>query len=449
MENTQYLFFGKSCTNNLISLVPATSNTPAISNDPTPSVNIYKIEHGGIEYRFLEEKLSRINIPTINNINNYTDNELCMYITTLLSSFLDESFIPHLVNTQTMKEWKKCFTHVTFDPVNNYETNESVGDKIMSYTFKTFVYMKIPDITDGELSNLDQLYMSTNLQSYISNRMKLSYWLKRHKDVQPTSEKRQEDILEAFFGTIDTILIKNPSYGYGFGVKICLKFFEKIFQIDHLQANRDYEPPKTFFQQFFKRLGIPSNIDGFVESKPEEVIDESGNVKQFIELKLTKVSIDILKRLNKLPKQTTWNDKAGTKKEVSSKLYLQAAASLYEAGITSKWIVEFKHMQDNKNINEEFEYNNDIMATFGKNFNWYQALVFKAQQIDPNVKDVIIKNSYTDLKTVIYQIIGITNTTKKVMYSRSFEKSKNEKKNKQMVDTVVSALRSNWSNNIN
>lgn len=429
MEITRDLFFGKSCTSNLISLVPATNvNVTSI----VPSVNIYNIEHGGIQYQFLEDKLKAANIRSPTG-NEYTENELCKYITTLLSSFLDESFIPHLVNTETMKEWNKCFTHVTFDPINNYETNESVGDKVMSYTFKTFVYMKIPDVTDGELNNLDQLYMSTNLQSYISKHMKLSHWLKKHKDVQVTSEKRQEDVLEAFFGTIDTILIKNPNFGYGFGVKICLKFFEKIFRLDDLQANRNYEPPKTFFQQIFQRLGIPSETPGFIEVK--DTVNENGIDKPFIELRLTPISIRILNQLGKMPKQITWNYKAGTKKEASSKLYLQAAASLYDAGITSEWIIEYKSTKDKEVISD---------ALGG---GWYERLLSKVQQFDPDVKDVVIKNTYTDLKTVIYQIIGVTRTTKNIVFSHSFDKGKSgTDKNHQLVHTVGFALddTKNW-----
>ena len=423
MENTQSLFFGKTCTGNRISLVPANNNN--VITNIRPIVNIYRIEHGGIQHRFLEEKLKDISIPMG---NEYTENELCNYITALLSSFLDESIIPHLVNTETMKEWNKCFTHVTFDPVNNYETYESVGDKVMSYTFKTFVYMKIPDITDGELNNLDQLYMSTNLQSYISNHMRLSYWLKKHRDVQVTSEKRQEDVLEAFFGTIDTILIKNTNFGYGFGVKTCLKFFEKIFSLEDLQANRIYEPPKTFFQQVFQRLGIPSDTPGFIEL-PARVVTDSGGDKQLIELKLTDVSIRVLSYLGKLPKQTNWNYRAGTKKEASSKLYLQAASSFYDAGITSEWIIEYKATKDKEIVS-------DALGD-----GWYGLILSKVQRLDPDVKDVVIKNTYTDLKTVIYQIIGVTSNTKKIIFSYSFDKGKSgNDKNNQLVSTVRFAL---------
>ena len=218
-------------------------------------------------------------------------------------------------------------------------------------------------------------------------------------------------------------------------MKVCLKFFEKIFRLDNLQANRNYEPPKTFFQQVFQRLGIPPETPGFIEVR--NTITENGVDKPFIELKLTEVSKRILTHIGKLPKQTTWNYKAGTKKEASSKLYLQAASSLYEAGITSEWIIEYKTNKDKYVISE----------ALGNG--WYDRLLLKAQQIDADIKDVIVKNSYTDIKTVIYQIIGVTNTTKKIVFSNSFEKGRSgggSDKNHQLVYTVGFALddRKNW-----
>ena len=77
--------------------------------------------------------------------DDYTDDELCVYLKILLGTFVESNKIGYLVNTSTMVLWRKCFTSVSYDPNpdSNYETLESVGDKILSYVFKNLFIQKI------------------------------------------------------------------------------------------------------------------------------------------------------------------------------------------------------------------------------------------------------------------------------------------------------------------
>ena len=192
----------------------------------------------------------------------YKKAELYGYLNKLFSRFVEKSKIPYIINKATMPEWEKCFTHITYNPNvgENYETLESVGDKILSYCFKTFLYKKYPNITASQLNNLDQHYMSTHLQAMLSSSsMGLTNWLKVQGNVPRTSEKIQEDVLEAFFGTIDTIFVKNPNFGLGFGVRVCMKFVEKVFDIE---MDMEIEPSKTFVKQLFVQIGVPDGVSG-------------------------------------------------------------------------------------------------------------------------------------------------------------------------------------------
>ena len=141
-------------------------------------------------------------------LDAYSDNELYKYLALLLSKFLEREHIAAILNKDTISFWRTCFTHVSYDPNydKNYESLESVGDKILSYTFKTYLYGKYDKITASQLNNLDQHYMSTHLQALVSSKMGLSNWLRVKGDVPKGSEKIKEDLLEAFFGTIETPL---------------------------------------------------------------------------------------------------------------------------------------------------------------------------------------------------------------------------------------------------
>ena len=185
--------------------------------------------------------ISSLNTEFLGNVGtmtpskpNYSDKEFYKYLLQLLSTFLEKDKISAILNKETMKCWRTCFTHVSYDPNydQNYETLESVGDKILSYTFKTYLYQRYPDISASQLNNLDQHYMSTHLQALVSAKMGLTNWLRVNGEVPRSSEKIREDVLEAFFGTIDTIF--NRKFGIGYGVKTCMKFINKLFDFDYL-----------------------------------------------------------------------------------------------------------------------------------------------------------------------------------------------------------------------
>lgn len=316
---------------------------------------------------------------------NYSDKELYKYLYELLSMFLEKDKISALLNKESMKIWKKCFTHITYDPDYNYEALESVGDKVLSYTFKTMLYQKFPDITASELNNLDQHYMSTHLQSVVSAKMGLSNWLRVGGEVPKTSEKIREDMYESFFGAIDTIMIK--TYGLGYGVRVCMKFMEKIFDIEF---NRDIEPAKTFVFQIFERLGDKEGIT----TKTEQVARDDESVVWQAKVTLNETGLELLRKagkdLGRTPKM--WSVVKMTKKPVEQAVYSEVMYYLLERGITTKWVQEVKR-------------DTVIDTQIGRRN--YEQVLAKARSINPKINKVNVIETYKSkpAKTV-YQIIG-------------------------------------------
>jgi len=356
------------------------------------------------------KKIGSLNTEFLGNIGrktpsktDYSDKELFKYLHEILSTFLDTDKIPTILNKQSMELWKSCFTHITYDPDHNYETLESVGDKVLSYTFKTMLYQKFPDITASELNNLDQHYMSTHLQSLMSAKMGLTNWLRVNGEVPKTSEKIREDLYEAFFGTIDTIMIKK--YGVGYGVRVCMKFMEKMFDIEF---NRDIEPAKTFVFQIFERLG---NKEGIDSSTVQKIQDDESAVWCTTVI-INSLGLDLLRKAGKdlgmTPKK--WTATKMTKKPVEQAVYAEVMYYLLERGITSKWVQEIKR---------------DTVVDTQIGQENYRQILYKAKNINSKINKIEVIEAYKSkpAKTV-YQIIGFAENKKIVLETISSHEDK-------------------------
>ena len=262
----------------------------------------------------------------------YSDVDLYKYLKRLFLTFMDESKIKFIINKKTMFEWRKCFTHKTFDPnINmNYETHESVGDKVLSYCFKTFLYKRYPNITASQLNNLDQYYMSTHLQALLSSSMGLTNWLRVKGNVPRNSEKIQEDVLEAFFGTIDTIFMKNPNFGMGFGARVCMRFVERAFDID---MDLSVEPGKTYVKQTFVELGSKDGINEIVrQNESTNMWEVAITINQEGASTLARNGIRIDPR-----RQYRFTSAKFTRKPAEQEAYGKTMNFLRQIGVTREW----------------------------------------------------------------------------------------------------------------
>ena len=211
--------------------------------------------------------------------------------------------------------------------------------------------------------------------------MGLDQWLRAEEGVKHTSEKIKEDLLEALFGTIDTILMRNTAFGYGFGARVCMKFLERLFTRDSLQLNRFYEPPKTYFQQLFQRL-FGTQKTGWVEETKD-------NGNQYI-VTITQEGINKLAEENKTIDQRQWVARANTSKVAEAQAYRLAARHLYGKGITTDWVDAIKYNRDIKVFSIPVQ----------------RKMILNAREIDNDIISVKIINTYTSVTSFVFQIIG-------------------------------------------
>lgn len=378
---------GESIEYSLDDLVLPKTPPPLEEENRTPSLNLNTAF------------LGNIGSQAPSSMGDYDDNELCGYIYLVLSSFLEKEKIPVILNKETVGLWRQAMTHVTYHPDNNYDALEAVGDKILSYSFKTYLYRRYPGITAEQLNNLDQHYMSTNMQSAVSTSMGLPNWLRAAPGVPNTSEKIREDLMESFFGVIDTIMIKR--YGLGFGAKICMKFMEKLFE--NVTLNLDIEIPKTFVHQLFKRLnidfsdGYPDN--SYVSTYSTTQLDFGFTTRIFI----GQDALNVFRKYNKDigTDPLNFTQTRSTKKPAEFAAYSQVMYYLVGKGITARWAKGIK--------------NREMISDDDRQF-----ILSKAKLRFPSISSISVEETYRGTDVSILQILGEMNGQRIIVYTRSY-----------------------------
>ena len=364
---------------------------PVITAPSFKEEEVSKLPRGssGLNVEFLED--IGVFAPTS---DSYSDNELYAYLAQLLSKFLEKSHIAAILNKGTISFWRTCFTHVSYDPNydKNYESLESVGDKILSYTFKTYLYGKYDNITASQLNNLDQHYMSTHLQALVSSRMGLTNWLRVKGEVPKGSEKIKEDLLEAFFGTIDTLFIKK--FGIGYGVKTCMKFIQKLF-LD-VDLNMNIEIPRTFVSQIFDRLSAKEHYEATTEQKTD-------NTGWITRIRIKETALRIFENLGTPLSNTPllFTESRPTKKPTEYAAFTKVMMFLINKGVTSAWVKEVKRKEM-------------IKTQIGEDI--YLRVLAKAQNINQDIARIDVLETYKSkpAKTV-FQIVGTTSQGVKIV----------------------------------
>lgn len=333
--------------------------------------------------------------------------DLYKYIVALLGKFVDRNYVQYIINKQNIDLWMSCFTHKTFDPNEgkNYESLEAVGDKILSYTFKTYLYRTYPKITASQLNNIDQQYMSTHYQSMVSEVMGLTNWLRVGGDVPRSSEKIREDLLESFFGCLDTALIRNEKAGLGFGARFCMKFIEKVFD---MTINMDVEPAKTYVQQTFQQLGIAKG-SGYTFSTNENEVDNT--IETQVTIFIEGIQYLINKGVKIPPRQMTFKSKKMTKKPSEEAAFSDTMFFLLNNGINRKWINNIKKERMIDDIGRSTY--NAVLAKLGEEY-----------------KNITFEETYNSkVAKSVYQIIATKeNDEKEIIYTMNYKSSRGENK---------------------
>lgn len=241
--------------------------------DPEPLVTEVKKEE--VKTNELPKEVAKVNdqILTLTDLPRISNeaksnlgsaewvSELQNYIRSILQKFItDKAMCDQLVDSTNMSIWVKCFTHKSIDPdeSRNYEPLETVGDAVLGYAFKMFIYEKLGSaVTSHQMQTYVSRYMSKGWQGEVANKtFKFQEWV---YTLNPATLSVREDLLEAFTGAIhETANNIRPFLGAYLGRKFVNFICSKIV----FGSIEETEPPKTQLKQIFERaFGGQDHID--------------------------------------------------------------------------------------------------------------------------------------------------------------------------------------------
>jgi dsRNA-specific ribonuclease len=251
-----------------------------------------------------------------------------------------ESHRAQMVSDEAMKVWVPCFTHESYDPNpgHNYEELEFLGDHSMEFSFVKYLYKTIPNITRSEMSDLKSKYISKAFQGQVGWKLGLNKWVRIRVE---NNIHVSEDLLEAFFGGLDTVgdMVFKFGAGAGLSYNMIVIMFKDI-TIDR-KLGKKAKNPKTQVKELFEKLhwgvaketvqeGPNNTVTGTVSFTPEAIED------------LRKLGVNITTPI--LAVET-----ARTKKMAFTNAYPVVLENLTKIGITEDWVEKFKGDKDLNN----------------------------------------------------------------------------------------------------
>jgi hypothetical protein len=389
-------------------------------------------------------KLSKYNLPTskrwIQDFYNYL-RDLMMRVFPKGR----EKLIDVILTQKTLKShWIPCFTHWSANPNpgKNYESVETIGDSVMNYCFKFYFKQREPSADQERISNQNQKYMSKKFQSRVSKEMNLPKWLIL-KGIPADRMDNSEDLLEAFCGTIDSLLYESSQKGgnktMGYGTIVVYNMMKLIFDDYQFQEEKksSTEPDRTFVEQTFSGQAFR-----VIESQPYTNLPRPKDIPMDVWTKTVKKINDFWVPLgfNKVTVSKDTKDHRGISREVSQtrdgKTTVKISilkdyaiiARRYGIDIPPEEIVIGKSTKNTQKIAEKEAYakGKDFLIRKGMTREWRESqnkkkkrsaimnmeLVYeKAKKEFPEiVEEPIVKRSKEmkigGVDTVIYQIIG-------------------------------------------
>jgi dsRNA-specific ribonuclease len=164
--------------------------------------------------------------------------------------------------------WVSAFTTDSYDPFNNYDVLEKLGDTVLKTTFTEYLLNRFKDkvdsgqINEKGISNLVIEYTSKIRQAGLSSTLGLPKYVRINKNL-PISVHISEDLFEALYGAI---FKTGNNIRQGYGYILAYEMTKYIFDpIDILTAYL-YDPAKTFVIQTFSSLGW-GNAPKVIKSK--------------------------------------------------------------------------------------------------------------------------------------------------------------------------------------
>jgi dsRNA-specific ribonuclease len=282
--------------------------------------------------------------------------DLQEFVFKFLNKFLPEDTSKKLITADNMAYWFDVFTHKSVDLENNYETYETVGDKVYALNIVEFLYNyginNNVEISSDSITNFVKEYGSKKILAGFAIGEIVYPWLRilkvEKQKVEKGSINVREDLVESIFGALYIIGNKR---NIGAGCFLANKYFNFIFKgftlSNEILQKKDL---RTDFEQIFGRIGLQEHIP-----KPEDISTNKYKREFKYKLEFTDKAYNQLKEDFPTLQRFIAEVNGTSPEDVKYKIYEKALQVLASYGITKEWAEENKtnrYMDELKEIDE-------------------------------------------------------------------------------------------------
>lgn len=288
------------------------------------------------------------------------------------------------VSNDQMKIWAQAFTHPSYDPENNYEEYEMLGDKLMATQFVEYLLRVEPNVKKDRMTNAVTHYLAKTYQGELATNLGMVAMLRKYVSDSYGRGHMKSDIIESFYAAL--FFVSNNIF-QGLGYINTANYMEFLFKNKTIE--QDIIPPPMFIEQTFKRLEWGAPI---IEHK------ETFNNTHCFTLILTNAAYDYLQREGiYFDSHILAREQGHTKNTTEAMVYKKAAATLNEKGVNIDWVNAHNELLNFRMIPKPL-------------FNELKVLLKEKGDFR-----LLKLNTMPSADTVTIQLVGVTNHREKVL----------------------------------
>lgn len=163
------------------------------------------------------------------------DDTFKIFLTSLLQrGGLEQNIIDNILqDSRCFKLFSNAFTHLSADPLNNYEFLEKLGDATVNKIIRYYIIMQFPELHNKEgveyISLLETKWKSTSCLYSFAQKLNIKQFISADKDYTDIKVRTtSEDIFEAIVGAMELSI--NLLYPDNYGYNICYNFVVSLLK---------------------------------------------------------------------------------------------------------------------------------------------------------------------------------------------------------------------------
>ena len=159
----------------------------------------------------------------------------------LLSAGVSKSHVEEITDKEGMKEYTRSFTSKSFDPKNNYEAMELMGD-VTCNKIVVWLYMrKFPDLFNADkhsgsgmmnpvaiMARLKMNGVDKDTFSKFADQLGFYKWIRSSSEEKLERKSLLEDTFEAFIGCTEWLI--DNKYGLHTGYAVCYEILKPLVE---------------------------------------------------------------------------------------------------------------------------------------------------------------------------------------------------------------------------